>query len=335
MGNLPSKKKRKPRKGRPPVKVETESVDEALESIDHRDGNRLETPPGRSIGAEHDSNDEGCSGTESSIESSTEEDGEAEAAVAASAPDEDTEPKSAERLQDEDNMRLALGLWLDVHLPRVKYNICLCLLGPPRSRPWWESDDSDSKVNVDASSHKRKKSKKKTRKRRKTSKTPKSQDGGSSKANGCVARVEAAGSGIVLLERLELPADAYVGLVKVMIAELLPDRPVPKQILFAGHGGTQMTGFYTELSEFVPAGSGVLTLALGRAAIADVRRGDQVCIGGLDDTNMEDLQKALQLPNPMQCLRALDLTPDSVPCVKKVFFCVEACVRGRLSVWHV
>ena len=163
----------------------------------------------------------------------------------------DEAEKSPARIQDEANLRLALAMWLDIHLPDVKILIRLMLLGPPvslRQRPAALLSPGHFHV-----------------------------------------AVEAFGSGLPLIAQLPVAPTTSVGELKKLISLRLEGRPLMTQVLFAGHGGAQLKGYFTLLSEYGIAAGGVTTVVLGVAVIFDDRSDSvEVCISGLDDTNMDD-----------------------------------------------
>ena len=131
------------------------------------------------------------------------------------------------------NLKIALGLWLDVHMPAAAVRLRMFMFGQGLRNEAKENadevtgDDSVAPVNYGGPLNGTDSAEvvAKPKPRQPT-------------ANGFVRiSVEAAGSGIPLIASMLLPFDSTVPELKRAISERLSDRPSFSLLLFAGHGG--------------------------------------------------------------------------------------------------
>ena len=130
------------------------------------------------------------------------------------------EQKVAERRRRDEvtNLKLVVGKWLHFHAPRVKTIIQRMLLGAPPQRAGATAASTGRALFSSILA------------RDGTTAASGSGGGGKGEEPHLVLRVEAAGSGSVLIPRLRVAASATVPILKSVIHAHLPDRPPANQV---------------------------------------------------------------------------------------------------------
>eukprot|EP00750_Incisomonas_marina_P000007 INCI10002.1.p1 GENE.INCI10002.1~~INCI10002.1.p1 ORF type:complete len:351 (+),score=46.88 INCI10002.1:398-1450(+) len=207
------------------------------------------------------------------------------------------------------NLKIALGLWLDVHMPAAAVRLRMFMFGQGLRNEAKENadevtgDDSVAPVNYGGPLNGTDSAEvvAKPKPRQPT-------------ANGFVRiSVEAAGSGIPLIASMLLPFDSTVPELKRAISERLSDRPSFSLLLFAGHGGPVLDShpFRPMHEEGIVDGTVVV---VGSTAVSRVDPEPRPkCIGKFDASVMNELHWQLETHDPRPFMERHNLRPHHIP----------------------